>query len=322
MRKREFTSIFATEMGQYLDDRISLGFKETSYLSVLRVFDRFCSSQALSAPVFTREMAERWVKLRNEEAPKTRAGRVNIVKNFLLYLLRKGYDVHVPRDIVRKTSQSKPHIYSEDEIERYFAAVDSIDSQNRKIRVQLPLLFRILYCCGTRINETLGLRKKDIDLDAGILKLVETKNSRERYVVLGDDLAMMMRQFAIKTFYLLDNDDYIFTSKFNRRYDHKSIYKYHQLILRQAGIPFVGGGKGPRLQDWRFTFAAHAFKRMAESGMDMYVALPILSAYLGHQSIYSTEHYIRLTMSTFPHIELKFSTVVERILGEQNHENY
>jgi hypothetical protein len=34
--------------------------------------------------------------------------------------------------------------------------------------------------------------------------------------------------------------------------------------------------------------------------MDMYVSLPILSNYLGHQSIDATNHYVRLTASMVP----------------------
>ena len=34
---------------------------------------------------------------------------------------------------------------------------------------------------------------------------------------------------------------------------------------------------------------------MSDAGYDLYVSLPILSAYLGHSGIGSTERYIRLT---------------------------
>ena len=76
-------------------------------------------------------------------------------------------------------------------------AVDSYTSgMNRKDAIQYPVLFRILYCCGTRINETLGIRKKDVDLDKGILLLNETKNDKQRYVVVGDDLKALLNEYA------------------------------------------------------------------------------------------------------------------------------
>jgi hypothetical protein len=41
---------------------------------------------------------------------------------------------------------------------------------------------------------------------------------------------------------------------------------------------------------------------MAESGMDMYCSLPILSTYLGHQSLQATNSYVRLTAETYPEL--------------------
>jgi hypothetical protein len=62
MRERKFTSIFAYEINQYLDQMIALGYKEISYRSILKLFDRFCTDRIFSTPVFTRELADQWVK--------------------------------------------------------------------------------------------------------------------------------------------------------------------------------------------------------------------------------------------------------------------
>ena len=53
------------------------------------------------------------------------------------------------------------------------------------------------------MTETIKIQKKDVDLDAGIIKLSETKNSKQRYVVMSDSLIELMRAFADKTFYAL-----------------------------------------------------------------------------------------------------------------------
>ena len=55
---------------------------------------------------------------------------------------------------------------------------------------------------------------------------------------------------------------------------------------------------------------------MIDKGMDMYVALPILSTYLGHKTIMATERYLRLTVSMYPYIEKKFSKTLDEIFGE------
>jgi integrase len=288
----------------------------------LKHFDRFCLDHGLTTPSFSREHADEWIKRRNNEASTTHYARINAIKQFLIYLFKKGFEVFVTRDIAFKQTSFQPHIYTEDEILRYFGAVDTFDSSmNKKDRIQYPVLFRLLYCCGTRINETLGIRKQDVDLDAGIIKLFETKNNCERYVVLGDDLAYLMRQFASRCFYLLNEGDYIFTSANGSRLSGDSVYQHHRLFLKKASIPYIGGSQGPRIQDWRHTFSVNSFKQMTDAGTDLYVALPILSAYLGHKTIYATERYVRLTMSIFPDIEKKFKKKMDAVFGEVNHED-
>ena len=125
-----------------------------------------------------------------------------------------------------------------------------------------------------------------------------------------------MRQYTEKCFYLLNDNDYIFSTINGKRLGGDRIYDYHRDFLKKAGIPYFGDGCGPRLHDWRHTFSVRSFKQMIDSGLDMYVALPILSAYLGHKTIYATERYVRLTMSLYPYIEERFKDKMNNVFGE------
>jgi integrase len=313
-----FRSVFADEIQAYLKYRQSAGYKTKSFLTKLRQFDRFCVQQALKEPVFTRECATSWIMKKETEAVTTHYARINAIKHFLIFLNKKGYNVYITDDIRFKPTEFQPHIYSNDEIKRYFRAVDTCESaRNRKSAIQFPVIFRLMYCCGTRLNEVLGIRKKDVDLEDGVIKLHETKNDLVRYIVLGNDLNWLVGKYAEKCFYLLKEDDYIFTSNRGERLSGEAIYEVHRLFLQQAGIPFLGEGKGPRVHDWRHTMAVRSFKQMIDSGIDMYACLPILSTYLGHKNIFSTERYVRLTMEIYPYIEEKVRVKMEKVFGKE-----
>lgn len=316
MARYEFESVFSNEIQNYVNGKNAAGFNGDNFRRSLIAFDKFCKEQDIQEPVFTTCHASRWLEQRKSESHTTHYSRINASKHFLKYLSIKGYDVYVVRDIKYKGTDFQPHIYTDAETENYFLAVDSCSSSmNRKDAIQYPVLFRILYCCGTRINETLGIRKKDITLDKGIILLNETKNDKQRYVVMGDDLLGLVNEYANKCFYLLNDDDYIFTNANGGRLDEKTIYEKHRDFLFQAGIPYLGDGNGPRIHDWRHHMAVCSFKQMTDSGLDMYVALPILSTYLGHKTIFATEKYVRLTLQLFPYIEEKFHSMVDRIFG-------
>jgi len=321
MARYEFSSVFAEEIQNYIDDKNNAGFIGNNFRRNLIGFDRFCVEQDINEPIFTTLHASKWLEQRNSESHTTHYSRINASKHFLTYLSIKGYDVYVVRDIKYKGTDFQPHIYTDEETDKYFLAVDNYySSMNKKDAIQYPVLFRILYCCGTRINETLGIRKQDIDLDKGIILLNETKNDKQRYVVMGDDLLALVNEYANKCFYLLGNDEYIFTNANGGRLDEKTIYEKHRDFLFQAGIPYIGDGEGPRIHDWRHHMAVYSFKQLTDSGLDMYVALPILSTYLGHKTIFATEKYVRLTLQLFPYIEDKFRCMVDRVFGSATKE--
>lgn len=322
MNRSVFTSPFAEAINQYLDSKIANGYKERSFLTHLKHFDKFCTNEKITEPVFTKAMNEKWILKREAEATTTHYARVNSIKNFLMYLANEGYSVYVSRDIKYKPTDFSPYIFSDEEIERFFEEVDKFHTPyNAKNPIQLPVLFRTLYCCGTRITETLFIKKRDVDLENGIIKLETTKNSEERFIVLNDEMTDLYRQFADKCFYNLRDNEYIFTHARGGRFSEKSLHQIHVELLRRANIPYFGEGQGPRLHDWRHTAAVRAFKKLIDMGWDMYCALPILSTYLGHKTIFATENYVRLVNAYYPDILKKYEDQIENIFGESLYED-
>lgn len=313
-----FSSCLLGEMNCYIDYKEASGFNRNSYIKQLRQFDRFCAERSMTSIRFKKEDAAIWAEKRPNEADTTHYARVNFIKNFLIYLGRKGLDVYVPQDIKSIPTDFQPHIYTDDERDRYFRAVDTYnpDKGNKRNLIQLPVLFRLLCCCGTRINETLGIRKKDVDLEQGILALYETKNDHARYIVLTDELNHLMCRYADKCFYSIEDTGYIFTDANGKRLTGDVIYELHRKFLDAAGIPYIGEGKGPRLHDWRHTFAVRSFKQLVDNGLDLYVALPVLSTYLGHKTIFATEKYLRLTVNIYPYIEERWQASINDIFGK------
>jgi integrase len=72
-------------------------------------------------------------------------------------------------------------------------------------------------------------------------------------------------------------------------------------FMKLAGI-FPEGLVGPRVHDIRHTYAVHALEKMINEGQDIYCTLPILSRFLGHRCIESTEKYLRLTKEAYSSI--------------------
>jgi len=96
----------------------------------------------------------------------------------------------------------------------------------------------------------------------------------------------------------------------------RTVYHWFRKILYKAKISHGGRGNGPRIHDLRHTFSVHSMVKMSESGLDLYYSLPILSEYLGHKSLESTEKYVRLTALMYPDIVKKADKICGYVFPE------
>jgi integrase len=173
----------------------------------------------------------------------------------------------------------------------------------------LPLLFRLLYGCGLRISEALSLRVADVDVDAGVITVLQAKFNKDRLVPLSDSLSGLLREYSLTFHKTAFPEARYFAHRDGRAIRKGNVYAWYRKILWVAGIPHGGRGGGPRLHDLRHKFSVYALKAMTDLGMDIYCALPLLSTYLGHGSVSSTGKYVRLTQDMFPEIVSKVSAI-------------
>ena len=184
------------------------------------------------------------------------------------------------------------------------------------VALYLPVIFRILYSCGTRIGEVLSIKVKDVDLETGIILLKETKNGKYRQIVVSDELRCLLKQYADKCLYLKKQNDYFFSHIDRRRVSEQSIYHYHRKALSDSNINYMGGGLGPRLHDWRHTFCVNSLLNFEKRGCDLNNVLPILMQYVGHSRVLSTERYLKLVAEHFDEVINKTNDTTLYILGD------
>lgn len=56
------------------------------------------------------------------------------------------------------------------------------------MHLALPVIFRILYCCGLRVSEVCNLQFRNVNLDAGLLTIRDPKNDCDRYIPFSDSV--------------------------------------------------------------------------------------------------------------------------------------
>jgi site-specific recombinase XerD len=179
----------------------------------------------------------------------------------------------------------------------------------------IPILIRLLYSTGIRINEALYLTCNDINLHEKYLVLRNCKNGKDRMVPLSDSLAKACEEYFMyrNQFPSIRKEKWFFIKPDGSQMNQGSAYRWFRRILFFANISHGGRGHGPRLHDLRHTFSVHSLVSMSESELDLYYALPILSTYLGHQSLDATDMYVRLTAEMYPDLIKKTSKICSSV---------
>lgn len=225
----------------------------------------------------------------------TRYSRICLLRQFLNFLGTLGIDCYrIPSRYTKSIHcQFRPYIFSDDEILRIYDAADDLRPWKHAWRRTdiYPVIVRMLSCTGLRIGELLSLKPDDIDIETGVMKVINGKNGISRYVPISDSL----RDY-ITPYYLLHADDtWLFQSPVtNDHYDTGTIRGMFKKLCVSANI-YRADGKTPNIHSLRHTFCTKSLNNLLESGMDVYTAVPILASYVGHVNYRDTEAYIHFT---------------------------
>lgn len=222
----------------------------------------------------------------------------SILRQFCSFLCLLGVNVaSVPAKYMQTVRcEFRPYIFSDEEIQRLVSAADSLPSSKRtKTHQQIyPVLVRMLIGTGMRIGEVLALTRGDVDPANGIVKVINGKNSVSRYVPVSESLKKVLASYA-ETIDMSDEDKPFFISAYTGGHLTYDAMKYmFPKMFKTAGI-YTADNRTPNIHSIRHTFCTRSLEKMLDSGMDVYTAIPILAAYVGHVNYADTERYIHFT---------------------------
>lgn len=316
--EKPFVGEFSEVLKAFVEHKRNLGYKYDTTRENLQRFSVFTLNYNIEDKVVSKEVVSDWTSRRKNESKRCWAHRNSELRQFTVYLQNLGYDVFIPPKC-RKTGHDEyiPYIFTHEEIERFFQVVDFIKPHPLSNKhASYPLLFRLLYCCGLRISEALKLTIADVDFDKGVLFIRESKFGKDRIVPLSKPLADMFVRYHVLFNRNNVPENHYFRNKDGTPLTHDRVYDVYRELLWKAGISHGGKGRGPRLHDLRHVFCVHTLAKQVKDDVDLYVALPILSTYVGHKSVAATQRYVRLTAEAYPELIEKVSKTCASVLPE------
>lgn len=326
-----YTGPLKDHLQNYVDLKRAIGCKFDTEASYLKRFDRFILEKYPGTTVLTKEIVLDWCSKQTYEVQATQYRRAALIRKFGIYLDSLGVKAYIlPKAYYSTPKQYTPYIYTKAELAKFFAAIDQDKSRCSyagPYRSQImPVIFRMFYMCGLRLSEAKLLKVADVDLEHGILTINQSKKDNSRLVAMADSLTERCRAFSKEVHILSGTEDYYFPALGGKPMKKGALYYNFRRFLWKAGLSHGGSGHGPRIHDFRHTYAVHCLKKWAEEEKDLTAYLPILKTYMGHYSFKETAYYLRMTADVFPHITLKlenhYLNIIPQLEGESNDKTY
>lgn len=299
-----FHSALSDIFSSYIDEKRALGYGFKKGESMLKRFDAFLQTHRHSEISLPKVLVIEWCKQSPNETISTRTHRISLLRGLAEYMNRIGLLAYTfPKGMVTIDRYTyPPYIFSDEEIRRMLLVCDNYPPSTaspyrHKI---IPLIMRVLYGCGLRVSEALGLKTGDVDLTNGTLFIRHTKFNKQRLVPMADSLLQRCRAYYGDVVMATPYNEFFFPSPYGGCLDTGTVYDWFRDILWKAGIAHTG--KGPRLHDVRHLYAVTCLKSWIRQGRDLTNCLAYLSIFLGHEDIRGSQRYLRLTSELYPDI--------------------
>mgnify|MGYP004443270211 CR=1 FL=1 len=312
-----YSSILAPYMKKLLDIKSSAGISALRTKWILKEFDDFANASGLDGPHVTEAFIAEWRKTRLDDCDRTLYTKYSVWSQLTTLMCRHGCHCHIPNMPKQPKPDFTPYIFTTEQIASIIEAADSCrlyDIRMGTALISMPAILRLLYSTGMRVSEALSIRNEDVHLDEQYVILRKTKNGSERIVSIGDSMKAVLEDYmhhrnAMPLQHVADANGLLFVKSDGTALRANAVYQHFRKLMDKCGIPYKGNHHGPRVHDLRHTNAVHALVQMSREGMDLYTALPILSANLGHHSLTATEQYVRLTCAMYPELEEQCSPI-------------
>lgn len=305
-----FYSPLAARMQAFLEMRCSVGRRGEADFKILRYLDRFLTRHLAANGTITAEIASQWITSINQLSPGTRINRVSILRQFCRYL--QHFDrrtCEVPRNCLPRRTRLAPHIYSRAEVRSLMAAAREIGPQGSIRPEMLATLLGLLFATGLRISEALGLTLGDVDFERRLLLIRQTKFRKTRYVPLSMSTTAALERFVKRRAgfkFSQKSSAFVFMSPMGGHYGPTTIVTLFLQLARDLGIRGPKGERGPRIHDFRHSFAVHRLAAWYREGVEVQAKLPILSTYLGHTTLIGTQVYLQATAELLEQVSRRF----------------
>ena len=327
IKQPRYQSYLAQRLWDFIKWKRLMGCKYTTAEIALADFDRFWAREGTHASILTQEHLNRYAASCERIKPSTLRYRLGLVRQFCIYLKRVEPESVVPdRYWCRiRTPKFHPFILSPEDLKRIIEATKILCKNSRwPLRADsFCTVLLLLYSTGLRLGEALHLAVKDVDLDNSILIIRQTKFNKSRLVPIAPSMTKELKRYAClrdEFFGEQEPESAFFRSIYKRAFCLGTIEEIFRKAIHLAGFNTVAERRPPRPHDLRHSFAVERLLQWYRQGADVQNKLPLLSTYMGHVNVASTQVYLTVTAELLEEVNHRFEAYAGKLITHEKGE--
>lgn len=309
MKVWTLSSCLAEQITAFIALRRLSGTDYHSQARILEHIDRFLVDQNLKEPRITPQICESYQQSLCALAVRTQANRLCLLRQLCEYLARTDPSGFIPEPFRSPPSRAvhHPYIFSHHQVAALLAAASTLPPPGSLRPETYRTLFGLLYSTGIRIGEASALQIEHFFPDDQRLYIAEGKFRKSRWIVLSASTTRAMERYLEARMNTQPNapEAPLLLNERRRRLSRPTVRQTFMQVLATCGITWCRQ-LGPRIHDFRHTFAVHRLLGWYRDGEDVNARLPALATYMGHVDISSTQVYLQPTAELLGEVDRRF----------------
>lgn len=324
-------SVFKKEMDSFLV-LMKQSYSVSTYIhikSTINIFDKWFIDNNYLNKTINKNIINDFIKSLSGKR-RTINEHIDHINKFITFLSSLGYDICY-HEKIKELSDYIPYYFTDDDITEIFDKCDNFKILKRTntfkselIHIEIPMATRIMYGCGSRIGETLSLKVNDIDFENGVIRFThDTKNNKQRLVPIHESLTAIIKQYCEALGVINQKDTFLFPLNllFEERVEAQNMSRFFKRVVlkdirNKQNLEYHQ--RGACVHQFRHSFALRSFRQFELNGYKSKNMVPILSTYLGHDSLNETEKYLKFSYLLYPEANDTFEDFTNDLLPEVN----
>lgn len=252
-----------------------------AYERDLRKLAAWAEKNGLELLTLSRTDLREWLMdlSRSKVSENTKRRLISAVRGFYKFLMTDGHLSKSPAEDLGPPQKSfyLPQFLNQSEIEQLLTSPDTSTETGLRDRA----IMELMYACGLRVSEVVGLQVQNADIDAGILTATG-KGSKTRKIPIGTSAVEWLKSYlAVRRKHENIAVQNLFVTPLGRPLNRQMIHKMISGYGEKCGL------EGVSPHTLRHSFATHLVQNRAD--------IRSVQQMLGHADISTTQIYTHIT---------------------------